>query len=87
MVKRNKSKFTSKDFIKAIAELTDLSMNNRNHIEVLSDFFFNYLDMKGDKDNYVKYMEAKANELLRESVQGDVKIPGESVQKDAEEEK
>ena len=86
-MKRNKSKFTSKDFIKAIAELTDLSMNNRNHIEVLSDFFFNYLDMKGDKDNYVKYMEAKANELLRESVQGDVKIPGESVQKDAEEEK
>lgn len=86
-MKRNKSKFTSKDFIKAIAELTDLSMNNRNHIEVLSDFFFNYLDMKGDKDNYVKYMEAKANELLRESVQGDVKIPGESVQKDTEEEK
>ena len=85
-MKRNKSKFTSKDFIKAIAELTDLSMNNRNHIEVLSDFFFNYLDMKGDKDNYVKYMEAKANELLRESVQGDVKIPGESVQKDTEEE-
>ena len=85
-MKRNKSKFTSKDFIKAIAELTDLSMNNRNHIEVLSDFFFNYLDMKGDKDNYVKYMEAKANELLRESVQRDVKIPGESVQKDTEEE-
>ena len=86
-MKRKKSKFTSKDFIKAIAELTDLSMSNRNHIEVLSDFFFNYLDMKGDKDNYVKYMEAKANELLRESVQGDVKIPGESVQKDTEEEK
>lgn len=85
-MKRKKSKFTSKDFIKAIAELTDLSMSNRNHIEVLSDFFFNYLDMKGDKDNYVKYMEAKANELLRESVQGDVKIPGESVQKDTEEE-
>ena len=85
-MKRKKSKFTSKDFIKAIAELTDLSMSNRNHIEVLSDFFFNYLDMKGDKDNYVKYMEAKANELLRESVQRDVKIPGESVQKDTEEE-
>jgi len=85
-VKRKKSKFTSKDFVKAIAELTDLSMNNRNHIEVLSDFFFNYLEMKGDKDNYVKYMEVKANELLRESVQGDVEIPGESVQKDTEEE-
>ena len=86
-MKRKKSKFTSKDFIKAIAELTDLSMNNRNHIEVLSDFFFNYLEMKGDKNNYVKYMEEKANELLRESVHGDVKIPGESVQKDTEEEK
>jgi len=85
-VKRKKSKFTSKDFVKAIAELTDLSMKNRNHIEVLSDFFFNYLDMKGDKNNYVKYMEVKANELLRESVQGDVEIPGESVQKDTEEE-
>ena len=85
-MKRKKSKFTSKDFIKAIAELTDLSMSNRNHIEVLSDFFFNYLEMKGDKDNYVKYMEVKANELLRESVQGNVKIPGKSVQKDTEEE-
>jgi len=85
-VKRKKSKFTSKDFIKAIAELTDLSMSNRNHIEVLSDFFFNYLDMKGDKNNYVKYMEVKANELLRESVQGNVEIPGKSVQKDTEEE-
>ena len=85
-MKRKKSKFTSKDFVKAIAELTDLSMKNRNHIEVLSDFFFNYLDMKGDKNNYVKYMEVKANELLRESVQGDVEIPGESVQKDTEEE-
>ena len=85
-MKRKKSKFTSKDFIKAIAELTDLSMSNRNHIEVLSDFFFNYLEMKGDKDNYVKYMEAKANELLRESVQGNVEIPGKSVQKDTEEE-
>ena len=85
-MKRKKSKFTSKDFVKAIAELTDLSMSNRNHIEVLSDFFFNYLEMKGDKDNYVKYMEVKANELLRESVQGNVKIPGKSVQKDTEEE-
>jgi hypothetical protein len=85
-VKRKKSKFTNKDFIRAIAELTDLSMNNKKHIEILSDFFFNYLEMKGDKDNYVKYMEVKANELLRESVQGDVEIPGESVQKDTEEE-
>jgi|TARA_R100001530_G_scaffold38802_1_gene30015 hypothetical protein len=85
-VKRKKSKFTNKDFIRAIAELTDLSMNNKKHIEILSDFFFNYLEMKGDKDNYVKYMEVKANELLGESVQGDVKIPGKSVQKDTEEE-
>ena len=85
-MKRKKSKFTNKDFIRAIAELTDLSMNNKKHIEILSDFFFNYLEMKGDKDNYVKYMEVKANELLRESVQGDVEIPGESVQKDTEEE-
>ena len=85
-MKRKKSKFTNKDFIRAIAELTDLSMNNKKHIEILSDFFFNYLDMNGDKNNYVKYMEVKANELLRESVQGDVEIPGESVQKDTEEE-
>ncbi len=83
-MKKKKSKFTNKDFVKAIAELTSLTMSNRKHIEVLSDFFFNYLEMKGDKENYVKYMEVKANELLSESNKGIEKVSRESLQKEEE---
>ena len=84
MVKRKKSKFTNKDFIRAIAELTELTMSNRKHIEVLSDFFFNYLDMKNDKNDYVKYMEVKSDELLKESKQGTNQVSGESFQEEEE---
>ena len=84
MVKRKKSKFTNKDFVRAIAELTELTMSNRKHIEVLSDFFFNYLDMKNDKNDYVKYMEVKADELLKESKQGTNQVSGESFQEEEE---
>jgi hypothetical protein len=83
-VKRKKSKFTNKDFVRAIAELTELTMSNRKHIEVLSDFFFNYLDMKNDKNDYVKYMEVKADELLKESKQGTNQVSGESFQEEEE---
>ena len=84
MVKRKKSKFTNKDFVRAIAELTELTMSNRKHIEVLSDFFFNYLDMKNDKNDYVKYMEVKADELLKESKKGTNQVSGESFQEEEE---
>ena len=83
-MKRKKSKFTNKDFVRAIAELTELTMSNRKHIEVLSDFFFNYLDMKNDKNDYVKYMEVKADELLKESKQGTNQVSGESFQEEEE---
>jgi hypothetical protein len=83
-VKRKKSKFTNKDFVRAIAELTELTMSNRKHIEVLSDFFFNYLDMKNDKNDYVKYMEVKADELLKESKKGTNQVSGESFQEEEE---
>ena len=83
-MKKKKSKFTNKDFVKAIAELTSLTMSNRKHIEVLSDFFFNYLDMKNDKNDYVKYMEVKADELLKESNKGIEKVSRESLQKEEE---
>ena len=81
-MKRKKSKFTNKDFVRAIAELTELTMSNRKHIEVLSDFFFNYLDMKNDKNDYVKYMEVKADELLKESKKGTNQVSGESFQEE-----
>ena len=83
-MKRKKSKFTNKDFVRAIAELTELTMSNRKHIEVLSDFFFNYLDMKNDKNDYVKYMEVKADELLKESKKGTNQVSGESFQEEEE---
>ena len=83
-MKRKKSKFTNKDFVRAIAELTELTMSNRKHIEVLSDFFFNYLDMKNDKNDYVKYMEVKSDELLKESKQGTNQVSGESFQEEEE---
>lgn len=83
-MRKKKSKFTNKDFVKAIAELTSLTMTNRKHIEVLSDFFFNYLEMRGDKESYVKYMEARADELLTKSEQGIEKVSGKSLQEEEE---
>ena len=66
-MKHNKKKFTNKDFTIAIVELTNLVMDNKNHIKMLSDFFFNYLDMKGETEQYTKHMESKVDEILKDS--------------------
>ncbi len=62
-MKRNKKNKTQKK----IDYLYQVAMNNQTTIKVLSDFFYNYLDMKGDKEKYEKYMKEKVDGILEES--------------------
>ena len=83
-MKHNKKKFTNKDFTIAIVELTNLVMDNKNHIKMLSDFFFNYLDMKGETEQYTKHMESKVDEILKDSGEGISEFSEEPVQEEKE---
>ena len=58
--KRNKTQ-------KKIDYLYQVAMNNQTTIKILSDFFYNYLDRKGDTDKYAEYMKEKVDGVLQES--------------------
>ena len=62
--------------------LYQVAMNNQTTIKVLSDFFYNYLEMKGDKDKYETYMKEKVDGILEESRERIGKISRESVQEE-----
>tara|TARA_R100000742_G_C4255898_1_gene73814 strand:- start:541 stop:798 length:258 start_codon:yes stop_codon:yes gene_type:complete len=71
--KRNKTQ-------KKIDYLYQVAMNNQTTIKVLSDFFYNYLDMKGDKEEYEKYMKEKVDGILEESRNRLGEISGKPIQ-------
>jgi len=75
-MKRNKKNKTQKK----IDYLYQVSMNNQTTIKVLSDFFYNYLDMKGDKEEYEKYMKEKVDGILEESRERLGNISGKPIQ-------
>ena len=70
---------------KKIDYLYQVAMNNQTTIKILSDFFYNYLDMKGDTDKYAEYMKEKVDGVLQESKDRIEKISRKSVQKDKKE--
>jgi len=57
-------------------------MNNQTTIKVLSDFFYNYLEMKGDKDKYETYMKEKVDGILGKGKEGIGEVSRKSVQKE-----
>ena len=59
-------------------------MNNQTTIKILSDFFYNYLDMKGETETYTKFMEEKIDGFIQENSKGDGSIPRESLQEEEE---
>ena len=61
-----------------------MSLANKKTIDMLGEFLYNYLDMKGDTDKYTKFMEDKIDGLLKQSSQRDGEVSRESLQEEEE---
>jgi|TARA_Y100000015_G_C2344330_1_gene67479 hypothetical protein len=81
---KRKKNITKKDMIDMIRQATTMSLANKKTIDMLGEFLYNYLDMKGDTDKYTKFMEDKIDGLLKQSSQGDGEVSRESLQEEEE---
>ncbi len=70
--------------IDMIRQATTMSLANKKTLDMLGEFLYNYLDMKGDTDKYTKFMEDKIDGLLKQSSQGDGEVSRESLQEEEE---
>ena len=70
--------------IAMIHQATTMSLANKKTIDMLGEFLYNYLDMKGDTDKYTKFMEDKIDGLLKQSSQGNGEVSRESLQEEEE---
>ena len=67
-----------------IRQATTMSLANKRTLDILGEFLYNYLDMKGDTDKYTKFMEDKIDGLLKQSSQRDGEVSRESLQEEEE---
>ena len=81
---KRKKNITKKDMIDMIRQATTMSLANKKTIDMLGEFLYNYLDMKGDTDKYTKFMEDKIDGLLKQSSQGDGEVSREPLQEEEE---
>ena len=81
---KRKKNITKKDMIAMIHQANTMSLANKKTIDMLGEFLYNYLDMKGDTDKYTKFMEDKIDGLLKQSSQGDGEVSRESLQEEEE---
>ena len=70
--------------IDMIRQATTMSLANKKTLDMLGEFLYNYLDMKGDTDKYTKFMEDKIDGLLKQSSQGDGEVSREPFQEEEE---
>ena len=70
--------------IDMIRQATTMSLANKKTLDMLGEFLYNYLDMKGDTDKYTKFMEDKIDGLLKQSSQGDGEVSREPLQEKEE---
>jgi hypothetical protein len=83
-MKINKNRTTKRAIQKDINTLSRLVLANKSAIDVLGDFLYNYLDMKGETETYTKFMEEKIDGFIQENSKGDGSIPRESLQEEEE---
>tara|TARA_X000001388_G_scaffold73106_1_gene64438 strand:+ start:311 stop:559 length:249 start_codon:yes stop_codon:yes gene_type:complete len=81
---KRKKNITKKDMIAMIHQATTMSLANKKTLDMLGEFLYNYLDMKGDTDKYTKFMEDKIDGLLKQSSQGDGEVSREPFQEEEE---
>jgi hypothetical protein len=83
-MKIKKNKTTKRTIQKDINTISRLVLANKSAIDVLGDFLYNYLDMKGETETYTKFMEEKIDGFIQENSKGDGSIPRESLQEEEE---
>lgn len=83
-MKINKNRTTKRAIQKDINTLSRLVLANKSAIDVLGDFLYNYLDMKGETETYTKFMEEKIDGFIQENSKGDGSISRESLQEEEE---
>jgi len=81
---KRKNNITKKDMIDMIRQVTTMSLANKKTIDMLGEFLYNYLDMKGDTKEYTKFMEDKIDGLLKQSSKGNGEVSRESLQEEEE---
>ena len=81
-MKIKKNKTTKRTIQKDINTISRLVLANKSAIDVLGDFLYNYLDMKGETETYTKFMEEKIDGFIQENSKGDGSIPRESLQEE-----
>ena len=81
---KRKKNITKKDMIDMIRQATTMSLANKKTLDMLGEFLYNYLDMKGDTDKYTKFMEDKIDGLLKQSSQGDGEVSRKPLQEEEE---
>ena len=84
-MKRKKEQVTNRAIKSYLDDAVKIILSNKSSITVLSDFLFNYLEMKGETEMYTKFMEDKINGLMEQSSKRDGEILGEPVQDSKEE--
>ena len=83
-MKRKNNNLTKRTIQKQLDSVTRLVLSNKKAIEILGEFLYNYLDMKGETEEYSKFMEDKINGLVQESSEGVGEIPREPFQEEEE---
>jgi len=83
-MKRKNSKPTKRTMQNDINTLSRLVLANKSAIDVLGDFLYNYLDMKGETELYTKFMEEKIDGFIQENSKGDGSISREPLQEEEE---
>ena len=67
-----------------INQVTTMSLANKRTLDILGEFLYNYLDMKGDTEKYTKFMEDKIDGFLKQSGKGNGEVSRESLQEEEE---
>ena len=83
-MKRKNKKVTKRTMQSDINTLSRLVLANKSAIDVIGDFLYNYLDMKGETEMYTKFMEEKIDGFIQESSEGSGSISTESFQEEEE---
>tara|TARA_R100001082_G_scaffold14395_1_gene7393 strand:- start:137 stop:394 length:258 start_codon:yes stop_codon:yes gene_type:complete len=79
-MKRKNNKLTKRTIQRQLDYVSGLVISNKKTIEMLGDFLYNYLKMKGETEEYTKFMEKKIDGLIQESGTRDGEIPREPIQ-------
>ena len=83
-MKRKNNNLTKRTIQRQLDSVTRLVLSNKKAIEILGEFLYNYLEMRGETEEYSKFMEDKIHGLVQESSEGVGEISREPFQEEEE---